>query len=376
MKNILYLNNYMSNAVTNIRKNSSFFSQPANNKIIGICKAIASTNNNVTILSSGLVNNKSLKKYKIIYDKVNETPVVYCEIIDIPLINTLSSILYMYRQIKKMNKEKKIDNIIFYNYKPEVAWAALLAKKKLKIPITVEFEDGYSSVSNISRFKAFIFKITEKKVSKNIDSAILVNSILKSQYKVPTVVVRGIVDKNFYEECKKYKKKRNEIFTIFYSGGLDEDRGIKVLIQSLKYIEHNVRLIITGKGKIDFEDDRIQFKGFVSYDEMKKLMMQSDVLIQCQLTNNGFNYVSFPSKIFEYIATNNFIISSKVADITDFSENEIMYYDNDNPKDLADKIMEIYKRWEKGESTNVNFDRLCKENLPESIGYNIIKILG
>lgn len=376
MKNIIYLNNYMSDTIIKERNNKSFYSQAANNKIKGIVECIISTNNNLTIISNGLMNNKTFKKYKKIYDKIGGIDIIYSDLIDIPLINTISSIWYMYKEIKKLNKEKRIDNIIFYNYKPEVAWAALIAKKKLNIPITVEYEDGYSDINNFGKFKSAIFKFTENKVSKNIDSAILVNSILKKKYDVPSVVVRGVVNKEFYEECKKYKKRHNDIFTVLYSGGLDETRGIKVLIESLKYIPFNLKLIITGKGDISYKDKRIEFKGFVSYEEMKKIMMKADLLVQCQLVNNSFNDVSFPSKIFEYIATNNFIISSKVADITEFSKSDILYYDNDDPKDLAKKIIEIYEIWNDKNGKKVNFDKLCEENLPETIGNKIIKILN
>jgi glycosyltransferase involved in cell wall biosynthesis len=366
----------MSDVIIKERNNKSFYSQAANNKIKGITESITSTNNNITIISSGLMNNKTLKKYKKVYDKQNGIDIIYSEIIDAPLINTLSSIWYIYKEIKILNKEKHIDNIIFYNYKPEVAWAALIAKKRLKIPITIEYEDGYSNTNNFGKFKSTIFKFTEKKVSKNVDSAILINSTLKKEYNVPSIVVRGVVNKQFYEECKNYKKKDNDIFTILYSGGLDETRGINVLIESLKYIPFNLKLIITGKGNVDFEDKRIDFKGFISYEEMKKMMVQADLLVQCQLVNNSFNDVSFPSKIFEYIATNNFIISSKVADITEFAKNDILYYDNDNSNDLANKIIEIYEIWKNKNGKKANFNKLCEENLPEKIGIEIINILN
>ena len=376
MKNIIYLNNYMNDTVIDARNNKSFYSQPANNKIKGITECITSTSNKITIISSGLMNNKTFKKYKKVYDKLNTTKIIYSEIIDIPLINTLSSIWYIYKEIKRINKKEHIDNIIFYNDKPEVAFAALIAKKRLKIPITIEYEDGYSNVNSIGKLKSTIFKFTENTVSKNVDSAILVNSLLKKRYNVPTVVVRGVVNKELYEECKKYDKKHNEVFTILYSGGLDESRGINVLIEALKYIPIELKLIITGKGNIKFEDKRIDFKGFIDYEEMKRLMMQADLLVQCQLVNNSFSDVSFPSKIFEYIATSNFVISSKVADITDFSEREIIYYDNDDPKDLADRILEVYELWKKGIEKNIKLEKLCEANLPENIGHKIINILN
>lgn len=375
MKNIIYLNNYMDDKILNARNNKPFYSQPANNKISGIVESITSTGNQLEILSSGLMNNRTGKKYNKIYSNLDNIKVTYCELIDIPLINTISSIIYIYKEIKRLHKLKKIDNIIFYNYKPEVAFAALLAKKRLKIPITIEYEDGYKTVKKMGKIKKLVFNYTENKVSKNVDSAILVNSILEKEYKVPTIVVRGIVNPKFFNECKNYKRERNKVFTILYSGGLDETRGVNVLIDAIKNIDFDLKLIITGKGQIKFDDKRIEFKGFMPYDEMKKTMMQSDLLVQCQLVNNSFSNVSFPSKIFEYICTNNFIISSKVADITEFLQENILYYENDSPIELSNKIVEVYNTWKNEKKRNNNLEKLCEENLPKKIGKKIINIL-
>ena len=134
----------MTDEIVHIRNNQNIYSQPANNKIAGITEALLENDCKVKILSSGLVNGKTGKLYKKIMDKALGIDVVYCSIVDFPFINTISSVFFTYQQIKKENKKNKIDNIIFYNYKPEVAWAAWLAKKRLHIPITVEYEDGYA----------------------------------------------------------------------------------------------------------------------------------------------------------------------------------------------------------------------------------------
>ena len=297
MKNIVYLNNFMSPDIIKKRNNPNMYSQPANNKITGILDALLSVNASITVISNGLVNSKTRKLYKKVKEQYHGVDIVYAAIRDYPLINTLSSIKNVYKEIKKIHKQKKIDNIIFYNYKPEVAWAAYLAKKRLKIPITVEFEDGYSNIKDLGRFKSLIFRLTENVVSKYIDSAILVNSLLETKVNVPSTVVRGVVSEEFYEVCKNYKKERNDLFTILYSGGLDKSRGIDVLIKALNYIPYDLKLIITGKGHIENKDSRIEFKGFLPYAEMKTMMMKADLLIQCQLVKDSFQNVSFPSKI-------------------------------------------------------------------------------
>lgn len=372
MRRILYLNNYMTETVIKKRNNRNVFSQPANNKIAGITEALISNDCEIKILSSGLVNGKSGKLYKKIEEKALNTEVLYCPIIDFPLINTISSILSTYRQIKRENAERKVDNIIFYNYKPEVAWAAWLAKKRLGIPITIEYEDGYAHVSGIHGLKAWIFNFTEAKIRKCVDSAILVNSHLKKCYSVPTVTVRGIINKEFFTKCQTYKKENNGKFTILYAGGLDKERGVDVFLESLKYNDLDCQVVISGKGNIQYNDQRVNFKGFISYEEVQELLMQSDLLVQCQLSQNTFASASFPSKLFEYIATGNAIVSSDIDEVKKFAGDAFVYYEDDDPKKLAEAIKLVYNG---KEQLKDKIDSLCEENMPEAIGKAILRIL-
>ncbi|MDU7726411.1 MAG: glycosyltransferase [Clostridium perfringens] len=379
MKRVLYLNNYMLNDVINQRKNKEIFSQAANNKVNAIRKSLERNNVYVQILSSGLVNNKKLKFYKEFNSEIDKK-LTYCSILDAPLLNIITSIFFMFFKIKKIHKNQKVSNIIFYNYKPEVAIPALLAKKLLKIPITLEYEDGYHTVDSIGKMKSVLFTLTEKIVSKNIDSAILVTSKLRQRVNVKNVVVRGVVDEILLIESSK-KVKKNKKIKIIYSGGLDEERGIKILLESLKYIDYDFDLVITGKGIFEnqvreYKDSRIKFYGFVDYDLVKKLIVNSDILINCQLEKHNFGEASFPSKIFEYIATGNRIVSSKVSDIYEFAKDCFYFYDDDKPENLALAIKKAINDIENNNNYYLeNTKRICYENTYDSIGKIILKIL-
>ncbi len=236
MKRVLYLCNYSTNYIHKLRNNELIFSQAANNKIEGIVESLICNGCEVIILSSGLVNCHSFRYFPSVEEKNSRYRIFFAGMRDIPVWGNFSSALNMYKLICKLHKEKNVDNIIFYNFKPEVAFAALWAKRNLGIPITVEYEDGYADVSEIKRIKKNIFIFVEDYVSKYIDSGILVNSQLKAKFSVPTVVVRGIINKEFYNYCQNYKKYKNRKFTILYAGDLGESRGIDILYESLKYL--------------------------------------------------------------------------------------------------------------------------------------------
>ena len=157
MKRVLYLCNYMTENIQKLRNNKASFSQAANNKITGITKALLYNDCEVLILSSGLVNNKTGRFYQEVSEKTDFAQVIYAGMRDIPVLGSFSAAVHMYRLICRLHAEKMIDNIIFYNYKPEVALPAFWAKKRLGIPITVEYEDGYSSIADIKGLKKLIF---------------------------------------------------------------------------------------------------------------------------------------------------------------------------------------------------------------------------
>ena len=371
MKNILYLTNYLGKDIIEVRNNKAVLSQAANNKVLGMTKALNSAGCNVIILSSGLVNNKTAKYYKKIEKTVDGIKIIYASIWDIPFLNIISSANNMYKTIRSISNEMSIDGILFYNFKPEVALAAFRAKRKLKIPIYVEYEDGYSDLPK--SLKTFLLRATERIIKPYVDKAVVVNHISQKEFNVPCVTVRGVVDEMFWEKCKRYEKKRNNKVRILYSGGLDEKRGIKVFLDSLEYLDIECEVWVTGSGKIDVHDDRVKFWGFLEYSKVHELMIQADILVQCQLTSSLFANQSFPSKIFEYIPTGNVIVSSDLEDVRAFAGDAFIFYENDDSKLLAKAIKKAAMII--GDKTNKEkLEKLTYDNLPKSVGKRLITL--
>lgn len=371
MKNILYLTNYIGEDIIAKRNNKAVLSQAANNKVLGIARALKSVGCNVIILSSGIVNNKTGKHYREVENVVDDINIIYTRIVDLPLINTLSSANGMCQTIKAISKEKHIDGIIFYNFKPEVALAALWAKRKLKVPIYVEYEDGYSDLTK--SFKSFLLRITEKITKPYVDKAILVNEIAEKEFDMPCVTVRGVIDSDFLDKCIRYEKQPNKKVTILYSGGLNEKRGINVLLDSLQYLDIDCEVWITGGSKLEVSDSRVKFWGFLDYPKVQELMMQADILAQCQLTSCSFANQSFPSKIFEYLPTGNVIVSSDLEDVKAFAGDAFVYYENDDAQSLATALKEA-TMFINSKTYKKRLDILCYDNLPESVGKRLLNL--
>ena len=331
------------------RKNKKVFSQAGNNKVSGIVKSLRLNECLVTILSQAITNNKTGKFYNGFKSNLGKD-LYYVPILDIPILNSISSIISTFLKVSKLNKIKKIDYVLFYNYKPETAITALFCKIFLNINIIVDYEDGYFSLKSISSVKRTIFNLTEKIVSRFISSAILVNSKLTERVgNKKCFVVRGIINDKILARVNSKIKKKNEKPVIMYSGGLDEERGVKVLLDSLKYIKEDFKLIISGSGPLSdyvekYPDKRIEYVGFIeNYNLVIDMLINSDILVNPQLSNIDFGIASFPSKVYEYLSTGNAIVSSDVADIEEYFEGCIYIYRDNSPELLAKQVQAALK---------------------------------
>ena len=377
--NILYLSNYMLDDVLAIRKNQNTFAQAANNKIDQVRKSFLENGHQVTLLSTGLVNNRTFKFYKWCKSKLN-TDLYYASIFDFPLLNILSSIVSMLLIILKLHKQKKVDFIIFWNYKPEVALVAYICRWVLGIKIIVDYEDGYFSLHGLGR-KRHVFNLIEKIVSKRIDGAILISKSLISRInKKPYFLLNGLTNEKVLNH--KISLGETDEVTLMYAGGLDYERGIDVLIEALKYTRKQFVLKVSGKGPMSHllceeTDKRIKYLGFLKYEETIKHMHQSHILINPQRETIAFAQASFPSKIFDYIATNSLIISSNIGDMRNFSNHAFYIYENDDPRELAARIDEAIS----DSNNNIIFEKRKKikqirdEFLPKNVGRRIVKTL-
>lgn len=380
MYNILYVNNLMFEDILIKRNNYKLYAQAANNKILGITKGLQLNNCKVINISQGLMNNKTFKFYEGFRSEINENT-YYASIVDIPFFYFIWSILATIKLIIKLNKKYKFDYIIFYNYRPVVSIPALFAKIILKIKIIVDYEDGDFALDSLNKVKKCVFNLSEKIVSKFIDGAILVTSNLIFRVKEKKyIVIRGLINESLYNKSLNNKKNDNKIPRLLYCGGLDEERGIKILLNSLKYLDSECIVTIAGKGPLteyvsSYKDDRINFLGYLKdYEQIEELMLNSDILINPQVSNNHFGKYCFPSKVYEYISARKIIVSSDVSDINKLEDLPILIYKNDDPRELSAQLKKSIGLFNNGKS-NIQYTQFIDRNLPIEVGKKIIEEL-
>jgi len=67
-------------------------------------------------------------------------------------------------------------------------------------------------------------------------------------------------------------------------------------------------------------------------------LQKATVLVNVQRTGHKFSRYCFPSKLYEYMASGKFVISTDISDIREHFKNQIFILKEDNPETLAQTI--------------------------------------
>ena len=142
---------------------------------------------------------------------------------------------------------------------------------------------------------------------------------------------------------------------ILYQGAINIGRGLELIIETMKYLENHL-LIIIGNGdiydslnkKILLEKikNKVYFMGKVSPERLHKLTPLADLGISIE-EDLGLNYrFALPNKIFDYIQAEVPILVSDLPEmkkiVKDYNVGEIV--NSREPKKLANQIKSISKK--------------------------------
>lgn len=242
---------------------------------------------------------------------------------------------------------KRNEKILMYH----VQWLSLPVRwaKKIKgFQLVLEVEEIYGDVSAIHSY----FYVLENKLIASADSYIfstelLVKKIAPSQ---PYIIIYG--------EYKIYPELGNPPgdgkIHLLYAGIIDTHKaGAFNAVEAAKYLSDNYVMHIIGFGDIVLLKNKIEeinklnvcqvtYDGILSGEEYIKYCQKCHVGLSTQNMDGEYLNSSFPSKILSYMALGLLVVSCniecvKISKIGEF----IYYYDNNNPKEIAEAIMSI-----------------------------------
>lgn len=138
---------------------------------------------------------------------------------------------------------------------------------------------------------------------------------------------------------------------IMYSGKLDIEYGIDMLLNAFMKIQMpELELWLTGGGNAEgyikeciIKDSRIKFYGFLpSRGDVLKKQMDASLLVNMRLPSESASAYCFPSKLFEYMASNIPVLSFKLEGIPLEYYKHLVIVENETEESLISAITNVF----------------------------------
>ena len=188
--------------------------------------------------------------------------------------------------------------------------------------------------------------ITIKQMQRDFDGFVLYAAKMAEYLNIPSdkwILMEGSYD--ISEQIMSVKEKKK---AIMYSGKLDEQYGIKMLVDAFMSVQDSdIELWITGGGNTEGyirecvkKDSRIKFYGFLpSRNDVLKLQQQASLLVNMRLPSEPASAYCFPSKLFEYMATGTPVLSFKLEGIPSEYLDKLILIENETVSAVKSAII-------------------------------------
>lgn len=285
--------------------------------------------------------------------------------INLPIVNGLSFILYVFKLYLSLKKED-----VIYLYGLSDVLTLLSMKKGIKLYQEVTEHPAVSHNGN----RLYRPSITSHiKTVKKISGLIVISKSLKEYYASKGVnadcihVINMTID---IERFHNIKKQNNIDKNIAYCGSMSNKKdGVDNLIKAFAIVtkkHHDVKLYIIGpKPSIDNENlklidslgirEKVIFTGEVSSVKMPQLLKNSTVLALARPNNIQAQY-GFPTKLGEYLLSENPVVITKVGDIPLYlnDRKNALLADPGNIEEFAEKLCWVLEHPKESEIIGIN----------------------
>lgn len=277
-------------------------------------------------------------------------------------LNYLYRELSLKKEVKKwlrnQSTDKEIESVFVYAPSVGKVESALWLKKRTKCKVLLVIPDIPENVTvGADRVVLAAKKHFRKKLRRLMnmcDGWIFYSEYMADYYNVRQkdwVLVEGVINENDVDILDKHKKQHENNIVFLYCGSLDFCRGIKEILDAFKSIKNgDAELWFAGTGQCDEliveegkKDSRIKHLGFIkNREEMLALIKEADVLLHTRYTDvDSLAKYSFPSKLFEYLASGNIVISVKMKSIPSEYDKFLVYLDALSPEEIQKKMIYV-----------------------------------
>jgi glycosyltransferase involved in cell wall biosynthesis len=243
---------------------------------------------------------------------------------------------------------RKSEEVLIYTRVWYLLYVFLLFKKIGLVDSKIFYESH--------KFSKFLLKPLSR-----IDGLIVINDYLYSLYEdnglKKLFVAHDGVNIDEYKDINDYQfQLEKEEFNVVYTGSLFLWKGVNTLVDSLQYLPNNVKLIFVGGSDqylVDFKKyvkdsggkNRVTIVPHIPKKDLLQYLEIADVLVLPNSAKEKMSLYTSPIKMFEYMASKRPIVASDLPSIKEIlsDQDNAILFNSDNPKDLANKILNVLK---------------------------------
>lgn len=270
-------------------------------------------------------------------------------------IGVLRKIISSYRLVKTDISQYEEGDVIFSYSIPRMA---LLFGRKRKIYYELTEVPMHGGKEDFIRRSLANYTT---KIIKRASGLIVISKALKEYYIEQGISAEKICVSNMTVDLTRFenvKKESVEQRYIAYCGSINNHKdGVDTLIRAFAIVANkhqNIKLYLIGKFPVPEEKeqdiaiaeslnvlDKVVFCGLVSSKDLPQMLKNAECLVLARPDNKQAKY-GFPTKLGEYLLTENPVVVTRVGDIPFFLENGISAFlaNPDDIEDIAAKIEE------------------------------------
>ena len=292
------------------------------------------------------------------------------------------------QEIFSINSPNKLDGEfdVHLNYASFICGYSIA--KKTHIPSIYDIADDWMEMAKNapqipSIFRSMGASLLKTMVQKNIKISTKITyttNHLKDLYKIPdekSILLPNGVDINLFKkypsnECRKKLNILHQDFVMGYIGTLREWVDLEPVFAAVKRLSKkygNLKILIVGEegGLKKNEElarrhdisDKVIFTGTIRYAQVPMYISCMDVcLIPFKL--NAVSESSLPLKLFEYMACEKPVITTKIEGVVDAVQDRVLYASSE--EEYRDKIARLYEDEELRMKLGVNGRGYVKGN--------------
>lgn len=283
-----------------------------------------------------------------LFENVHGYCISYC---NIPIIKQVWHTLSMYQSAKRYIKSKGTPDVLLtYNLFPQTGWGAIRLGKKYNIPVVTLLADlpidDAAERNGLMRFWRSIFDSVTRKCIGQCDNIVALNKNAVDIYHPGAnyIVIDGGIEITAINSIETARQKN-----IVFAGSLVKYNGIVQLVNAMKFVQDkNIVLNIYGDGDLhEFvaksakKESNIIYHGRVNSSSLNKIYQEAWLLINPRPVDDKIAFVTFPSKIFEYLLSGTPVLSTRLSGFSEEYNNVMFFSQKDNAESLGRAINQI-----------------------------------